>query len=298
MKAKITRAIALALAAWMAASFAACGKTESPETTASAEPSEVVATQEAVLTTEQAAQSEAAVSEEEPAESTAAQETTQEPEIDAPADKAEILKLYNDATEKVASRKIAFSKKRETKEGVYEAGVALKTFKSIVYKFMGIGAENAYVKDVPKNDGSYDHYFQKSTLSEADITDAVCTKNADGGFDLVIKVKNGSSSINGGSNEKINAPLDKSAISAGKDDKGYWDHKTAQNVYDAIDDVASGAVIEESYSNAVIKATVDKNGNLTKMDVTFDIAFDISKVYGSSGHATGTTTVSFSGFKW
>ena len=298
MKAKITRAIALALAALMAASFAACGKTETPETTAPAETVEATVTQ-AAETTAQTAQSETDVSEEATAqESTAAETTTEAQELEAPADKAEVLKLYNDATEKVASRKVAFSKKRETKEGVYEAGVALKTFKSIVYKFMGIGAENAYVKDVPKNDGSYDHYFQKSTLTEADITDATCTKNADGGFDLVIKVKSGSSSINGGSNEKLNAPLDKSAISAGRDDKGYWDHKTAQNVYDAIDDVASGAVIDESYSNAVIKATVDKNGNLTKMDVTFDITFDISKVYGSSGHATGTTTVSFSNFKW
>lgn len=296
MKAKIIRALALAMAALMTASFAACGETEAPETTAPTTVAEDTVTQ-APETTAQEAVTES-VSADAQEETTAVEETTQLPEIEAPADKAEVLALYNDATAKVAAQKVAFSKKRETKEGVYEAGVALKTFKGIVYKFMGIGADNAYVKDVPKNDSAYDHYFQKSTLTEADITDATCTKNADGSFDLVIKVKNGSSSINGGNNEKRNAPIDKSAISAGKDDKGYWDHKTAQNVYDAIDDVASGAIIEESYSNAVIKATVDKNGNLTKMDATFDIVFDISKVYGSSGHATGTTTVTFSGFKW
>ena len=34
------------------------------------------------------------------------------------------------------------------------------------------------------------------------------------------------------------------------------------------------------------------------MEVTFALDFNISKVYGSSGHATGTTTVTFKSFKW
>ena len=296
MKAKIIRALALAMAALMTASFAACGKSETPETTAPTTVVEDTVTQAPEATTQEASSETVLV--EDGQETTAVEATTEEVKLEEPADKAAVLKMYNDATEKVFAQKVAFSKKRETKEGVYDAGVALKTFKSIVYKFMGIGSENIYSKDVLKNDSAYDHYFQKSTLTEADITDATCTKNADGSFDLVIKVKNGNSSISGGKNEKCFAPIDKSAISAGKNDKGYWDHKTAQNVYDAIDEVASGAIIEESYSNAVIKATVDASGKLTKMDVTFDITFDISKVYGSSGHATGTTTVSFSGFKW
>ena len=232
---------------------------------------------------------------EKPTETTTKETTT---EKKAPTDKAEILKLYNDATAKVASKKPAFSKRRQTAEGVYDAGVALKAVKGVVYKFMGIGDENAYVKDVPKNDGDYNHYFQKSSLTTSDIKEASCTLNSDGSYDVTIKVKDGNSYTAGGSGDKYSAPLDKSGISVGQGDKGYWDHKTAQNVYAAISEVASGAVIDEKYSGATIKATIDKDGNLTKMDVTFDLDFNISKVYGSSGHATGTTTVTFKSFKW
>ncbi|MBR6314995.1 MAG: hypothetical protein IKR49_10235 [Clostridia bacterium] len=319
MKMKMTRILALAAAALLAATMASCaGKTDTEDTTAAdttaavetaaddttaaqsiltddtteAAPTEADATQEvqteAVETTKEA----------ETTVTTTEAPTTTEAAPKAPTDKAEILKLYNDATAKVAQKKVAFSKRRETKEGKYEAGVALNAFKSIVYKFMGIGAENVYTKDVAKGDGDYNHYFQASKLTTSDVSDATCTLGSDGSYSITINVKSGSSHIAGGSGETLNAPLDKSGISAGRDDKGYWDHKTAQNVYDAIDDVASGAVIDESYSNAVVKATVDKDGNLTKLDVSFDIKFDIEKVYGSTGHATGTTIVNFSGFKW
>ena len=329
MKMKMTRLLALALAALMAASFAACGKTPETETTAAPETSavETIDTTAAALPADDttAAETEAVVTEapateaaatEAPATeapttaapTTAAPTTTEKPtetttketttEKKAPTDKAEILKLYNDATAKVASKKPAFSKKRQTKEGVYDAGVALKAVKGVVYKFMGIGEENAYVKDVAKNDGEYNHYFQKSTLTASDIKDASCTLNSDGSYDVTIKVKDGSSYTEGGNGDKYNAPLDKSGISAGKGDKGYWDHKTAQNVYAAIGEVAPNAVIDEKYSGATVKATIDKDGNITKMEVTFDLDFNISKVYGASGHATGTTTVSFKSFKW
>ena len=322
MKTKMTRVLALVFALILTVTMAACGNQPvEPDTTASdvsdttaAIPEDSTIAIPADDTTALPAEDTTAA----PETTTAAPETTPEATTTAaptttttttttattteaakaPTDKAEILKLYNDATGKVAGKKVAFSKRRETKEGVYDAGIALKSFKGIVYKFMGIGAENAYVKDVAKNDGDYNHYFLASKLTTSDITDATCTLGSDGSYTITIKVKPGSSHIAGGSDKKLYAPLDKSGISAGADDKSYWDHKTAQNVYDAIDDVASGAVIDESYSNAVVKATIDKNGNLTKLDVTFDIVFDIAKVYGSSGHATGTTVVSFSKFKW
>jgi hypothetical protein len=322
---KLTRILALVLAVLtVTAVFASCGKTPDPETTAApdttaaagiddttaaaipaddttaeAAPTEAPAT-EAPATE---ATTEAAATTEAPTETTTAATTTTttEPtteEKKAPTDKAEILKVYNDATAKVMSKKVAFSKRRETKEGSFDAGLVLKGFKSVVYKFMGIGAENVYTQAVAKNDGSYDHYFKKSTLTTSDINDATCKLNSDGSYDITIKVKSGNSYTAGGSSEKYYAPLDKCGISAGQGDKGYWDHKTAQNMYAALSEVAKDAVVDEKYSNATVKATIDKDGNLTKLDVSFDIDVNIDKVYGQSGHATGSSVVNFSGFKW
>ena len=330
MKMKITRVVALALAALMAVSLTACGgkdddgaettaaivdeidvqdaiPTEEAAETTAAEDSEIET--DAALTEQTAAETEAPAPDEStteattatttaaPETTTAAPETTTEAKK-APTDKAEILKIYNDATAKVVNNKIAYKKTRETKEGIYDAGVALKAVKNIVYGFMGIGAENVKTYDANKNDGNYSKYLTASTLTPNDIESATATLNDDGSYDITIKVKPGSSYIDGGNGEKLNAPLDKTGIAAGRDDKGYWDHKTAQVVYDAIKDVAGSAVVDEKYNNATVKAHIDPNGNLTKLDVTYDIDFNISKVYGSSGHATGTTMVSYKDFKW
>lgn len=325
---KLTRILALVLAVLtVTAVFASCGKTAEPETTAAADDTTLAAevddtTAEAIPadgTTEEALPTEAPVTDEATTEAAATTEattaettteattaatttaTTTETTTEAkkaPTDKTEILKIYNDATAKVMSKKVAFSKRRETKEGSFDAGLVLQGFKGVVYKFMGIGAENVYTQSVAKNDGSYDHYIKKSTLTTGDINDATCKLNDDGSYDITIKVKNGNSYTEGGKNEKYYAPLDKCGISAGQGDKGYWDHKTAQNMYAALSEVADKAVVDEKYSNATVKATIDKDGNLTKLDVTFDIDVNIDKVYGQKGHATGSSVVNFSGFKW
>lgn len=325
MKKNLTRLMAMTLAVLMAVSLAACKggdsetTTAAPDTTA-AEPVETTAapeTTEAPVTEAPATEAPAteppateAPATEAPvteatttATTTAATTTAATTEATtaaktAPTNKAEILKIYNDATAKVASQKPAFTKRRETKEGVYEAGLALKAFKGVVYEFMGIGAENVYNKTVAKKDADYSHYFLKSSLTTSDITDATCKLTSDGGYEITVKLKNGNSYTAGGSGDKYSASLDKSGISVGKGDKGYYDHKTAQNVYSAISEVAKGAVVDEKYTNATVKMTIDKDGNLQKMDVTFGLEFDISKVYGTSGHATGTTTVNFKDFKW
>lgn len=228
----------------------------------------------------------------------AATETATE-ESSVLTDKAEILKRYNDATAKVLSAKVVFSKKRETTEGSFKADVTLKTLKDVIFTFMGIGADNAYSRSVEKNDVGYERYYmQASALTEDDIDDAVCKVDPDGGCTITLRVKDGGSYTDGGSGEKYSAPLDKSGVSAGDGDKEYWDHKTAQNIYAALSDVTEDAVVDEKYSDASVTAVMDRNGNLTKLDVTFDIDVTIDKVYGRSAHVTGSTTVGFSDFKW
>lgn len=224
--------------------------------------------------------------------------TTSIAQAPAPATKAEILQYYNLATAKVAAEKVAFAKTRSTVEKSYEAGVALKTFKGVVYKFMGIGADNVYSVNVAKNDENYDRYIKAATLTEEDITDASITKSGND-YVITIKIKAGSSSINGGEKYMLYAPIDKSGVGNGLNDKDYYDHKTAQNVYDAIDDVAAKANVVEKYENAVLTATIDSaTGNIKNIKVVFDMSFDITNVLASEGHASGTTTAEFKDFKW
>lgn len=225
-------------------------------------------------------------------------ETKEESTSKAPMKRAEVLKLYNEATKRVFDRKISFGKSRKTGSETYDSDLALKAFKDTVFGFMGIGSENSYSRSVEKNDEKHSRYIKASELTEADITDAKCEESSDGSRFITIKVKDGSSSITNGGSLLINAPIDKSGISAGEDDKDYFDHKTAQNVFDAIDEIAAKATVKESYKNAVIKATTDKNGKLTSLKVTFEFEITVSQVYDSGATATGSTTVEFYGFKW
>lgn len=219
----------------------------------------------------------------------------------APSSVAEVLSYYNTATKKAVDKKVLFTKDRTSVEKSYEAGLALNAFKSLVYQFMGVGEDNKYNATVTKEDtvDGYHKFLQASSLSAGNVKNATCT-DKNGIYTITIQLKDGSSSVQGGSVKSAGGTaLDKCGISQGEDDKSYWDHKNAQNVYDAIDDVAASANISESYSNAVVTATIDsKTGNLTNLVVKFDFKFDISNVMGSSGTATGSSTVTMKNFKW
>ncbi len=306
MKNTLRRLLALSLAAMMLCSFAACtGKDEAAttvteETTAAAEdvnattleaPSETltdVITETATATTAQGETSTIPAD----GETTSAEPTTA---AAAPSTTAEVLAYYTQATAKAKSAKPAFAKNRETYNEQFDAGLVLKTFKSLIYKFMGIGADNKYSKTVAK--GEETKFIAKCALSQSDITSAEC-KTAGTDYVITIKVKGGSSHADKNS-YTTTAPIEKSGICAGLDDKDYYDHKAAQNIYDAIGGTFEGAIVDEKYSNAVVTATIDSaTGNLKKLVVTFDIEVSIDKVAGSSASATGTTKVEYKDFKW
>ncbi|MCL2507736.1 MAG: hypothetical protein FWF05_01025 [Oscillospiraceae bacterium] len=229
---------------------------------------------------------------------TAASTTTKPADDKSPKTAEEILDCYNKALERVAGRKTAFSKTRQTVNETYSAELALRPFKSLIYQFMGMGGENVYTAEAAKNDYYYSRYIRPSTLTEDDITSASCGV-ADGDYVLTIKIKDGQSSVTDGGSYTVDAPLDRSGISAGEGDKAYFDHKTAENIYDAISEVAGGATIKESYSGAAVNATIDpKTGNLKELTVTFGVSLDISQMMGSSASAAGSSTVEFRDFKW
>ncbi len=222
----------------------------------------------------------------------------------APAKKnlstADILNIYNSATKKAADKKVGFSKSRSTEEINYDAGVALKAFKSLVFQFMSIGDKNKYTETIAAGDENYAvKYFLASSLTQADLAAAPVCKDNGNSYTITLSLKPGSSAVeNGKVTQNAKTSLDKCGIANGADDKGYWDHKKAQNIYDAIDDVAGGATIKEKYSDAKVVMNVTKDGKITSMTTTFNIHVEISNVMGSSGIADGATTVVMKDFKW
>ena len=216
----------------------------------------------------------------------------------APSSTADILNYYNAATKAAVSGKVGFTKHRETKNEKIEANALVKTFKSLIYKFMGIGKDNAYKETVTKGQWDTDtnkYFLRVSTLGTGDVTSASC-KQSGSNYIITINIKNGNSYATKGT-ATCNAPLDKSGICVGDKDKGYYDHKRASCIYDAIDEVYGGAKVTESYSGAVVTATVDAaTGHFVKLDVKFDITVNID--IGAKPTATGTSYVSYSSFKY
>ena len=218
-----------------------------------------------------------------------------------PTGTAQIVSYYNTATAKVASKKAAFNKTRTTTEKSYDAGASLKASKDIVYKFMGVGDSNKFTKSVTSADAdSYHKYFKASKLTASDVTSATCVKNGNN-YTITLKIKNGSSKVTSGKVvSSNNAPLDRSGLACGDNDKDYWDHKTAENVMSAISQVplCGKANISESYSNAVITAVVNAStGNLVSLNAKFNFKFELSSVMGSSGTAVASSVVNMTGFK-
>ena len=300
--------LALLLAAAMLLSFAACGEKEpdpvTDESTTLAdetldanatEAPSADATESATGETEPASAEDAtgeAASEESSSE---AEETTQ---AVLPVTVDEIISYYNTAVNKAVAAKVGFNKVRYVDNEQLNAGFLLKTFGDVLYKFMGIGAENKYTMDVTKGQWESDlphQYLRKSTLSAADVTNATCTANGTQ-YTIVMDVKGGKSYAD--KNSKSNSsPIDKCGICVGDADKSYYDHKTAIVIYDAIDDVLGGAKISESYKNAKVKAVIDSTtGQLVSLTVEYDISVVIDAAGG--GNATGSSHVIYKNFKY
>ncbi len=301
---------ALLLVFAMVFAFVACGDdAKAPETTTAAneEITESVSDEESTASIGEPAtedivgtDNDASAPSEEASTDTAAVETTVNvAELTAPTATADIVALYNNAVTGAFNAKAGFNKTRSTDNEVLDAGVALKALKSLVYKFAGIGEENKYTTTVTKGNWDSDtrrHYLRKSTLTANDVTGANCTL-ANGKYTITLNIKGGNS-VGSKDKKSTNAPLDKCGLCVGNEDKGYYDHKTAEVVYDAVEGTYAGAKIEESYSNAKAVAVVDAaTGRLEKLSVDFDIKVYIDISIGK-GTATGTSHVRYTDFKY
>lgn len=216
---------------------------------------------------------------------------------------AEIISIYNAATKKAVDTKVPFQKSRTTTEKKFDAGAVLKGMKKIVYQFMGVGSDNQFSENVTKEEAkeNYFKYLQASRLTAADVTSATI-KEANGTSTITLNLKNGASTVSNGklASAVNNTALDKCGIAQGKEDKSYWDHKNAENIYAAIDEVpgCTSANISESYSGATVTLVVNANGQMTSMVVKFNFKAEMSKVMGSSGTAEAASVVTMNNFKW
>ncbi len=218
----------------------------------------------------------------------------------APATTAEILEVYNNAVNSAYDAKAGFVKERSTdNEKISGGGVVFSAAKGLIYQFMGVGADNKYTETVKKGNWESEtnmHYLRKSTLTEADLTGATCKEN-NGKYLVVLNVKGGSS--RGSEGEKFTkAPIDKCGICVGNEDKGYYDHKTGEVIYDAIVGTYAGADIKESYNNARISAIIDaETGKIVSLKVEFDIDVKID-IKITSGTATASTHINYKNFDY
>lgn len=215
---------------------------------------------------------------------------------------AKVLEYYQSATAKVVSSKPGYTKTRSSTLNGYKAGAILTASKSLVLKFLGVGDENKFEAKVVKGTNTTDtkcgDFLKKSTLTTSDVNSAKAVKSGSN-YVITISIKNGSSSISGGSNAKNNSPLDKCGICVGETDRSGYDHKTSIICYNALKDIASGMVMSEKTSNCKAVATVNAaTGEISKLVVSWDASAEISKVYGSEATLSASTTVTYSGFGW
>ena len=216
----------------------------------------------------------------------------------APATTAEIVNYYNSAISKAVSSKVGFYKTRTSDNEKIDMPAILGFAKGLIYQFMGIGPDNKYEENVTKGKWGDVSFLYNSKLTTADVTSASCAASG-ANYVITLKLKNGSSTA-GKSNPTTaaNTSLDKCGICVGTEDKGYFDHKTASVMYDAIAGTDSNASISEKYSNATVKATINAStGNIVDISVDWDM--DVSmKVMGVSAKATGASHVKFKDFKY
>lgn len=295
---------ALLLVLVMVLSFAACGGKTEPETTAPAE--EISAEDVTAEPVSEENTSAEAVSEEASSEAVSeeASEAVSDPTVAAapvvaPTNNAEIVALYNSAVNSAVNAKAGFNKARYVDNESFDLDLALKAFKSLVEQFVGIGADNRYTETVAQGKWDADPkkaFLRTSTIAESDITGATCTQ--EGNYYVVtLNIKDGSSH-GGKTNKFTNAPVDKCGICVGKEDKGYYDHKTGEVIYAAIGGTYAGADISESYSNAKAVAKIDAaTGKLVSLTVTYKISVAIDIGIGD-GTATGISHIEYTNVKY
>lgn len=218
-----------------------------------------------------------------------------------PSTKAEIVKYYNDAMNKLSSSKAGYTKKRTTSLSQLEGAdviMKIKVAADAVNDFLGVG-DTTYA-----NKKGEAKYLTNAALTEADVKNATCTPNGSA-YTITLTLNDGKSSASE-SGKSDNSPLKHSGLSVGADDKKEYDYKSAVNIFTTLKvteetDITS---VDETTSKTTITVTVDSaTGKITSYKASWHwdatlkgVKYLFTPKINGIGHAD--TTVSISGFQW
>ncbi len=304
----VKRILALLSAAVMLFGFASCKGSDEPTATtapvSTASVTESTTAEETTTVPETTVPETTTAEETTPAPTTAAPATTKavttkkatttkkaettKAAVKAPTDKAQILKVFNDASAKVVSAKPGFTKKVVTTVPNLEMGALakIKIVRETISSFLGEGSSTVSVAKGKSNSSQY----VKSTLKASDLTKATCKLSADGKtYDIVLTVKNEQNPLKG-----------KSAL--GRFTK---DYKDAAEIKQGLDE--AGVTLDSltmTTTSVVITAKVDAaSGHFIslKYDVKTDakmsnVKYTVARVKVATGKMVNSVT--FSNFKY
>ncbi|HBL41270.1 MAG TPA: hypothetical protein DDY98_06770, partial [Ruminococcaceae bacterium] len=219
---------------------------------------------------------------------TATQAATTKAAMKAPTEKAEILKVFNEASAKVVSAKPGFSKTVVTTVPSLEMGALakIKIVRETISSFLGEGSSKVSVAKGKSNSAQY----VKSALTASDLTKATCKLSADGKtYDIVLTVKNEKNPLKG-----------KSALGRFTND-----YKDAAEIKKGLDE--AGVTLDSltmTTTSVVITAKVDAaSGQFTslKYEIKTDakmtnVKYTVARVKEATGKMVNSVT--FSGFKY
>ncbi len=310
--------IAVISALVMVASLVACGGNEEPETTTAAPsttveevttaPATEAETTEAETTAEPATESTTeSTTQPTTTEPTTAKPTTTKAEtttkkptttakpttttkkaVTAPTSKADIVKLYNEATVAASNSKPGYQKSTVTTLSNVEMGALSKisAVRGAVGDFLGEGSSSSTVSK-GKFDGKS---LVKSTLKTADVKSATCKLSDDGKY-YVIKI-----TLVNETNPK------KSGSALGKVTK---DFKDVDEIKSGLADVGAGVEsMTVSTTSVVIEAKIGvENKRFSSLNHTINMKANLngvrySIVRGVNASANMETKVSYSSFKY
>lgn len=218
----------------------------------------------------------------------------------APSSKADIIKYYNTAMNKVVSSKAGYTKVRHTDltklEGA-EAIMKIQIAADAVNDFLGVG-DTKYV-----NKKGEAKFLSQAALTEADVKDAKCVPNGNI-YTITLTLADGKSVAND-SQKTDNASLKRSGLFVGADDKSEYDYKSAVNIYMGLKNSEDTDIkaVDETTSKTTITIKVDsKTGNIQELSASWHWEAALEKVkytiISVSGTGIADSSVKITGFQF
>jgi hypothetical protein len=326
MRKSLPRLMALLLTALLVLAFAACGN-QAAETAGT--PDSTADTTAFALSEETTTEAPAAT---EAPTTTEAATTTEEATTVAELDTAAVLKLFNDATKKAADENPGYEKHRTTvtKMDMSPFGVLSSLgLEKAVNDYLRVDSNGNGQLDLAVAKGEDAPYISASTLKASHVNSAAAVPTEDGGYEITISVKSGSTNWSGeggrtyeenrsdiighgnaggdpgSGNDK--APLDYGPLFKGINNDGDFDHKRPQGYYYKINNAGIPGLLvtdaSDKTSNVKFTATVDKDGKLTALKGVFDLSVTLKGVKFlltsfPDAVGSGRIEVTFTNFVW